>query len=293
MCTHSASHERERGRTATRPRVQPRVATLGRVSSALSRLVCIIPAKDEQNRIAATVTAASRLPAVSLVIVCDDGSKDDTASRAAAAGAIVVSHSRNRGKAAAVESSVNALGVLESRDGRPEAGTLLLLDADLADSAANCRPLIEPVVSDRADLTIGVLPVQRMADGGAPGGFGLVMSTAARGIEELTGWTPRAPLSGQRCITRRAFELASPLAAGWGMEVGMTIDVLRAGLRVREIDIDLRHRATGSDLSAQLHRAKQLRDVTRALTARGVVSSGIKDLKDAGGLPGLLKRLKR
>jgi glucosyl-3-phosphoglycerate synthase len=68
---------------------------------------------------------------------------------------------------------------------------------------------------------------------------------------------------------------------------------LRAGLRVREIDIDLRHRPTGSDLSAQLHRAKQLRDVTRALAARGVVSSGIKDLKDAGGLPGLLKRLKR
>jgi len=256
-------------------------------------VVCIIPAKDEQDRIAATVTAAGRLPAVSLVIVCDDGSKDDTASRAAAAGAIVVSHSRNRGKAAAVESSVNALGVLESRDGRPEAGTLLLLDADLSDSAANCRPLIEPVLADQVDLTIGVLPVQRMADGGAPGGFGLVMSTAARGIEELTGWSPRAPLSGQRCLTRRAFELASPLAAGWGMEVGMTIDVLRAGLRVREVDIDLHHRPTGSDLSAQLHRAKQLRDVTRALTARGLVSSGIKDLKDAGGVPGLLKRLKR
>ncbi|MDF2747424.1 MAG: glycosyltransferase [Propionibacteriaceae bacterium] len=263
------------------------------MSSARSRVVCVIPAKDEQDRVAATVKAAAQLPGVSLVIVCDDGSKDDTASRAAAAGAIVVSHSRNRGKAAAVESSVNALGVLESRDERPEAGTLLLLDADLADSAANCRPLIEPVVADQADLTIGVLPVQRMANGGAPGGFGLVMSTATRGIEELTGWTPRAPLSGQRCITRRAFELASPLAAGWGMEVGMTIDVLRAGLRVQEIDIDLQHRATGSDLGAQLHRARQLRDVTRALATRGLVSSGIKDLKDAGGVPGLLKRLKR
>ena len=43
-----------------------------------------------------------------------------------------------------------------------------------------------------------------------------------------------------------AFELASPLAAGWGMEVGMTIDVLRAGLKVVEVEIDLRHRATGS-----------------------------------------------
>jgi glucosyl-3-phosphoglycerate synthase len=269
------------------------MATLGRVSSALSRVVCVIPAKDEQDSIAATVRAAAKLSGVQLVIVCDDGSKDNTASHAAAAGAIVVSHSRNRGKAAAVESAVNALGVLESRDERPEAGTLLLLDADLGDSAANCAPLIEPVVSDAADLTIAVLPVQRMADGSAPGGFGLVMSTATRGIEELTGWTPQAPLSGQRCITRRAFELASPLAAGWGMEVGMTIDVLRAGLRVREIDVDFSHRPTGSDLSAQLHRAKQLRDVTRALAARGLVSAGIKELKDTGGVPGLLKRLRR
>ena len=99
------------------------------------------------------------------------------------------------------------------------------------------------------------------------------MNTARRGIAELTGWTP-APHSGQRCLTRKAFELASPLAAGWGMEVGMTIDVLRAGLKVVEIEIDLRHRATGTDLGAQLHRAAQLRDVTRALAARGLVQPG-------------------
>jgi len=119
------------------------------------------------------------------------------------------------------------------------------------------------------------------------------MSTAARGITELTGFTPRAPLSGQRCLTRRAFELASPLAAGWGIEVGMTIDILRAGLTVEEIEIDLRHRATGTDLAGQVHRAKQLRDVTRALTARGLVQAGLQDFKDAGGVQGLLKRFRR
>src|SRR5215217_1864933 len=165
MCTHSAAQEREGAARVTLLRVQLSVATLGRVSSALSRVVCIIPAKDEQDRIAATVTGAGRLPAVSLVIVCDDGSKDDTASRAAAAGAIVVSHTRNRGKAAAVESAVNALGVLEQRDNRPEAGTLLLLDADLGESAANCAPLITPVTAGRADLTIAVLPPQVTDDG--------------------------------------------------------------------------------------------------------------------------------
>lgn len=255
-------------------------------------MACIIPAKDEQQRIATTVAAAGRLPGVEIIIVCDDGSSDATAEHARAAGAIVVSHTRNRGKAAAVESSVNALGVLELRDNRTECGSLLLLDADLAESAANCAPLIEPVVSGRADLTIGVLPAQRTADGSTPGGFGLVMGTASRGITELTGWTPRAPLSGQRCITRRAFELASPLAAGWGVEVGMTIDVLRAGLRVEEVDLELQHRATGSDLAGQLHRAKQLRDVTRALAARGLVQAGLKDFRDTGGVSGLFKRRK-
>ena len=263
------------------------------MSSALSRVACVIPAKDEQERIGATVAAASRLPGVNIVVVCDDGSRDETASRAAAAGAIVVSHTRNRGKAAAVESAVNGLGVLEQRDSRPEAGTLLLLDADLGASATGCAPLIEPVVSGRVALTIGVLPAQQTADGQAAGGFGLVVGTARRGIAELTGWTPRAPISGQRCLTRRAFELASPLAAGWGMEVGMTIDALRAGLTVEEIDIDLQHRATGSDLAGQLHRAGQLKDVTRALAARGLVRSSLKDLGAAGGVPGLLKRFGR
>ncbi len=257
----------------------------------LSRVACVIPAKDEEERIAATVAAAQRLPNVEIVVVCDDGSTDRTGQHAAAAGAIVVSHTRNRGKAAAVESAVNGLGVIEQRDKRPEAGALLFLDADLGETAANCAPLITPVVEGSADLTIAVLPPQTTGDGTAAGGRGLVMGTATKGIVELTGWTPKAPLSGQRCLTRRAFELASPLAAGWGMEVGMTIDILRAGLTVREVEVELRHRATGNDLGAQLHRAKQLRDVVRALAARGFVQAGLADVKD-NRLPGLVKRVR-
>ena len=85
---------------------------------------------------------------------------------------------------------------------------------------------------------------------------------------------------------------ASPLAAGWGMEVGMTIDVLRAGLTVEEIDVDLAHRATGTDLAGQLHRASQLKDVTRALAARGLVGR-LRERNAPDGVPGLLKRLGR
>ncbi|MBA2417260.1 MAG: glycosyltransferase, partial [Geodermatophilaceae bacterium] len=82
------------------------------MSALPTRVACIIPAKDEQQRIAATVTAARTIRGVEVVIVCDDGSRDATAQHAGAAGAIVVSHTRNRGKATAVESAVNALGVV-------------------------------------------------------------------------------------------------------------------------------------------------------------------------------------
>jgi hypothetical protein len=62
----------------------------------------------------------------------------------------------------------------------------------------------------------------------------------------------------------------------------MTIDVLRAGLRVEEIPVTLSHRATGKDFAGQLHRAKQLRDVSRALAARGLVQAGLDELRSKG-----------
>jgi hypothetical protein len=68
----------------------------------------IIPAKDEQDRIAATVQAAQQLPGVDLVFVVDDGSADATRRLAEGAGATVVRHARNRGKGAAMESGTRS-----------------------------------------------------------------------------------------------------------------------------------------------------------------------------------------
>ena len=48
----------------------------------------------------------------------------------------------------------------------------------------------------------------------------------------------------------------------------MTIDLKRKGLRVVEVEVDMAHRATGTDLAAQLHRARQFADVARALAVR-------------------------
>lgn len=219
----------------------------------------IIPAKDEADRIGATVAAALGLPGVDLVVVVDDGSTDQTGRVAKAAGARVVRHSRNRGKATAMESGAEAVALLD--DDKPR--HLLFLDADLGETAGRAAPLIEPIRAGTADMTIAVF-VNRVKRGG----HGFVVRLAHDGIKRAVGWEATQPLNGQRCLTREAFEAARPLAHGFGVETGLTIDLIRKGFRVTEVPVDMAHRATGTDWRAQLHRARQFRDVARALAAR-------------------------
>ncbi len=225
-------------------------------------VVAVVPAKDEEARIGATVTALHGLAQVAHVVVVDDGSSDQTAAVAEWAGRVeVVRHERNRGKAAAMTSGAARAAELDP------AAPVLFVDADLEASAARLGPVVEAVLSGEADMAIAVLPPQDRPGGG----FGIVVRTAREGIARLTGWTPTQPLSGQRCLTRETLDGALPLAPGWGVEVGLTVDVLRAGGRVVEVPCDLRHRVTGRDLASQVHRARQLADVVRALAARSGV----------------------
>jgi hypothetical protein len=143
------------------------------------------------------------------------------------------------------------------------AAPLLFLDADLEATAATAAPLADPVVEGSADMTIALLPKT------APvGGHGFVVRLATRGIERATGWRPTQPLSGQRCITRELFDAVQPLARGFGVETGLTIDALRHGARVLEVPVPIAHRVTGKSWRDQRHRARQYRDVWLALAAR-------------------------
>ena len=236
----------------------------------------VIAAKDEEARIGATVAAARSIPGVVLVVVVDDGSTDRTAVVARSAGAKVARHRRNQGKAAAMQTGAATVQTAELAGagggvGGGSAGQsrllLLFLDADLEGSATSAAPLVGPVSAGDADMTIALLPEQATAGGG----HGLVVSLARNGIRQATGWEATQPLSGQRCLTPEAFAAAGPLAGGFGVETGLTIDLLRQDFRVLEVACDLHHRVTGADLRSQVHRGRQYRDVALALARRGVL----------------------
>ena len=251
--------------------VQPKsdLGDLTNLQRQAVRVAVIIPAKNEAKTIASTVRASRAIPYVDLVLVVDDGSSDRTQYVARDAGAVVVRHSHNQGKAAAMETGAAVVAMRDTK-GKPSR-LLLFIDADLGESAVNTAPLVEPVIHGLVDFTIANLPPQKGA-----GGRGFVVKAARRAIVSMTGWAPGQPLSGMRCLTREAFEAATPLARGWGVETGMIIDLLRAGYTAAEVPCDIQHRATGNDFKSQLHRAGQYRDVKLAIWVRRL--SGVKKL---------------
>jgi hypothetical protein len=139
----------------------------------------------------------------------------------------------------------------------------LLADGDLGDTAEGLEALVRVVETGGADVAIAAFPPARA------GGFGLVKGAAAHLIRVQCGFVATEPLSGQRALTARAMEVVRPLAPGFGVETAMTIDAVRAGLRVLEIPIDgLDHRPTYRDAPGFLHRARQGWDIARAAWAR-------------------------
>ena len=154
--------------------------------SQVGDVAVVIPARNEADRIAATVTAAAGLAGVGLVVVVDDGSRDGTDATARRAGAVVMRHAVNRGKAAAMQTGADAVSLVDQREGRQRPRHLLFLDADLAESAAQAGPLADPVVAGTADMTIAVFATTVKL-----GGHGLVVG--------LSGKASAGPSAGGRC----------------------------------------------------------------------------------------------
>jgi len=220
-------------------------------------LAVIVAARNEADRIGATLAALrGALPGAALW-VADDASADGTAEAAMAAGAQVVSRGRPHGKGANVSAAVEA-----ALSAEPAPDLVLLCDGDLGASAADLAPLAEAVRRDECDLAVAAFS-RRVG-----GGFGLALGFARWAIRRRCGLDTAASISGQRALRTEVLRATLPFAGGYGMEVGMTIDAVRAGYRLREYELDLSHRATGRSLAGFAHRARQLRDFARVYVSR-------------------------
>jgi glucosyl-3-phosphoglycerate synthase len=214
--------------------------------------VCL-PARNEAPTIGAIVAEAVRLDRVAEVVVLDDGSTDDTAAVAAAAGARVVVEASvlpdagpGSGKGNAMWKSLYAC----------RGDIVCWVDADLRNFRGEyierlCAPLLE-----QPD-TMFVKAFSTRSFEGAPTGGGRVTELVARPLLSLL--FPKLadivqPLGGEYAARRSALEVL-PFVEGWGVELGLLIDVVERFGRdaVAQVDLDVREHRNRSleELGAQ------------------------------------------
>lgn len=219
----------------------------------------IVTARDEADLIQATIAALADAFPGARIVLAESGSRDATAALAERAGAeIVRTDMPRRGKGHSTTTAAIAALAAPGAAG----ATFLLCDGDLGASAGRLGPLVEAVEADRCDLAVAAFS-RRVG-----GGFGAAVGFARWAIRDLTGVETQAPISGQRALRGGSLERLLPFADGYGMETGMTVDALRAGLRLEEIEIDLEHRATTRSLGGFAHRGRQLAHFLRAYLSR-------------------------
>jgi hypothetical protein len=217
-----------------------------------SPVAILVAARNEEERIGPWVERLRATFPAAEVIVADDGSRDRTAEVAESAGARALRLPR-RGKGQAL--------TLAEREA--PSGPLLVCDADLEGE-------LGPLLDADADLAIAVFAERQ------GGGFGIAKRVARALIRARSGFVPVEPLSGQRAFSMEARAVCFPLAAGFGCEVGASIDAARAGLRLAELELPLRHRATGRDAAGFLHRGRQLLDALLACGPQGTNFRGLR-----------------
>lgn len=214
-------------------------------------IAVIIPAYNEEAHIAKTLSALLTMNFAEIIVV-DDASTDRTGIIAEALGVKLITHQTNKGKTEALLSGVKA----------SDAEWLLLLDADLGQSAAYAECLVQKIAQVNFDMLVACLPAT------GRGGVGMVRRFAQWSIYLLTGNWLIAPLSGQRLIKREQFLKVYSGDVGFGFEVGLTLDYCLNGLRIIECEVPFRHRELGKTLRGFYHRAVQGVAVTRAISQR-------------------------
>jgi glycosyltransferase involved in cell wall biosynthesis len=193
-------------------------------------IVIIIPAYNEERFIGSVVLKACQQ--AHTVIVVDDGSTDETAQVAAAAGAKVLKHQQNQGKGSALNTGFQAI-----RELNPEA--VVLIDADGQHRPEEIQQVLAPILQGQADVVLGSRYL------GEENGTPRHRVLGHHVFNSLTHWTSGVDASdsqsGYRAFSNRAIQVLSFSSSGFSVESEMQFLIREYNLRYVEVPITIRY----------------------------------------------------
>lgn len=198
-------------------------------SSFFDHTTVLIPAFNESRFIGSVVLQARRYAAT--VIVVDDGSKDDTAEVAEAAGAIVLRQETNAGKGKAISTGFDYIRKNVTTE------VVVMVDGDGQHRCAEIPTMVQPIIEGHADLVVGSRFLEKKSDIPAWRIFG------QQALNIATNFSSRANLSdsqsGFRAFSRKILDQFPFDTEGFSVESEMQFVIQRAGLRVVEVPISV------------------------------------------------------
>lgn len=176
--------------------------------------IAIVPAYNEEKTIGDVLEVLEKVTLISKIIVVSDGSTDGTVEVASRYDVEVIELEENRGKGGALKAGVENY----------QADVVLFLDADLLGlTVEHVHSLLEPVLNNGVDMTIGIFEKGRMAT-----------DLAQKMVPQL---------SGQRALKFSLLEQMSDIdVARFGVEVALNRFMESADMNVQEVILsDMSH----------------------------------------------------
>jgi glycosyltransferase involved in cell wall biosynthesis len=187
----------------------------------LFTLACI-PAYNEEGRIGKTVEEVSQF--VDKVIVCDDGSNDDTKNEAEMYGAYVIRHQKNMGKGAAMKSLFRFANTSNS-------DVIITIDADRQFLPEEIPKLVKLLTKQNADIVVGY----RFDDKTQMPKYRKIGNKM---LDKITNMAEKLPIrdtqSGFRSYSKNAIEKIEFTTNGFGADSEILINASKKGLKILE-----------------------------------------------------------
>ena len=189
------------------------------------KLVCI-PAFDEEKTIEDIVKKS--LQHVDKVIVCDDGSKDNTAKIARQSGAQVISHTKNQGYGAAIMT-------LFEQARKENADIMVTIDGDGQHNPDQIPLLLDAISEHNVDVVIGSRFLNKRSDSSGYRKSGIKIITSASNFG--TDFKVTDAQSGFRAYSKRAIESIHPTETGMSISTEILLKISNKGLSLAEVPI--------------------------------------------------------
>ena len=210
-------------------------------SSTAGRVAVLVPCLNEEAAIASVVQGMRAALPDATIYVYDNGSTDQTAERARAAGAVVRSEPL-RGKG----------NVVRRMFADVDADVYVLVDGDATYDAAAAPALVDRLVDEQLDM----VNASRVSDQVAAyrAGHRLGNKLISGAVARIFGNRFRDILSGYRVFSRRFVKSFPALASGFEIETELTVHALGLRMPIAEIDTRYDERPAGSASKLQTYR---------------------------------------